>query len=89
MPHALVGKTVTVRLTAQAVEIYHRGQRAAAHLRSPLPGTFTTLAAHRPQRHQAIVDLSHEKLLHSGLPGQFASDLVADFVGMRTAAVSN
>jgi len=63
VPHALVGKTVTVRLTAQAVEIFHRGQRVAAHLRSPLPGTFTTLTAHRPQRHQAIVDLSHEKLL--------------------------
>ncbi|WP_029922609.1 IS21 family transposase [Nevskia soli] len=76
VPHALVGKTVTVRLTAQAVEIYHRGQRAAAHLRSPLPGTFTTLAAHRPQRHQAIVDLSHEKLLRQ-----------AEAIGPATAGV--
>jgi hypothetical protein len=58
-----VGKTVEVRLTAQTVEILHRGQRVAAHRRSPVQGTFTTVAAHRPVRHPSIVDLSHEKLL--------------------------
>lgn len=63
VPHALVGKAVDVRLTARTVEILHRGQRLAAHLRSPVQGTFTTLPAHRPIRHQAIIDLSHEKLL--------------------------
>ncbi|MGH8629398.1 MAG: Mu transposase domain-containing protein [Burkholderiales bacterium] len=63
VPHAWVGKTMSVRLTAQSVEIFHQGRRVAAHVRSPMQGTFTTLAAHRPVRHQAIVDLSHEKLL--------------------------
>jgi len=63
VPHALVGKTVEVRLTSSTIEIFNQGQRVAAHLRSPLQGTFTTQPAHRPPRHQAIVDLSHEKLL--------------------------
>jgi transposase len=63
VPHALIGKTVEVRLTATTIEIFLHGQRVAAHLRSELRACFTTLAGHRPERHQAIVDLSHEKLL--------------------------
>lgn len=63
VPHPLIGKTVDVRLTASVIEIFLHGQRVAAHLRSELRASFTTLAGHRPERHQAIVDLSHEKLL--------------------------
>lgn len=63
VPHMLIGKTVDVRLTASVIEIFLHGQRVAAHLRSELRASFTTLAGHRPERHQAIVDLSHEKLL--------------------------
>jgi transposase len=76
VPHSLVGKTVTVRLTQRTVEVFHRGQRVAAHPRSPVSGTFTTLPAHRPLRHQAIVDLSHEKLLRQ-----------AEAIGQATAGV--
>lgn len=63
VPHALIGKTVDVRLTASAIEIFLHGQRVAAHLRSVLRAGFSTIPGHRPERHQAIVDLSHEKLL--------------------------
>lgn len=63
VPHALIGKTVDVRLTASAIEIFLHGQRVAAHLRSELKASFSTIPGHRPERHQAIVDLSHEKLL--------------------------
>jgi len=63
VPHPLIGKTVDVRLTASAVEIFLRGERVAAHLRSELRAHFTTIPGHRPARHQAVVDLSHEKLL--------------------------
>lgn len=63
VPHALIGKTVDVRLTASTIEILLHGQRVAAHLRSELRASFTTIAGHRPERHQAVVDLSHEKLL--------------------------
>lgn len=63
VPHALIGKTVDVRLTASTIEILLHGQRVAAHLRSELKASFSTIPGHRPERHQAIVDLSHEKLL--------------------------
>ena len=51
VPHALVHEDVDVRLTATAVEIFHRGQRVAAHARRYGPG-FTTVAAHMPKAHQ-------------------------------------
>lgn len=76
VPHALIGKTVDVRMTVSAVEIFLRGGRVAAHLRSPIRGTFTTIPGHRPERHQAVVDLSHEKLLAR-----------ADAIGPSTTAV--
>ena len=63
VPYALIGKTVEVRLTARGIEIFHRQQRVAAHVRSVQRGHFTTLAAHRPERHSAVIDLTHEKLM--------------------------
>ena len=63
VPYALIGKTVDVRLTARGIEIFHRQQRVAAHARQVVRGHFTTLAAHRPERHSAVIDLTHEKLM--------------------------
>ena len=63
VPYALIGKTVDVRMTARGVEIFHRQQRIATHVRSAQRGHFTTAAAHRPERHSAVIDLTHEKLM--------------------------
>jgi transposase len=62
VPHTLAGQTVDVRLTATVVEIYRRGQRIALHIRSDRRGGYSTVPAHRPRRHGAVVDLSHERL---------------------------
>ena len=63
VPHALVGKTLDVRVSDAAVEIYHRGERVAAHLRGTYKGQFATDEAHRPATHRHITELSHERLL--------------------------
>lgn len=63
VPHGLIGRTVDVRVTASTVEIFLRGARIAAHVRSSIRGGFTTCPAHRPERHRAVVERSHEKLL--------------------------
>ena len=76
VPYGLIGKTVDLRLTVTAVEIFHRGARVAVHLRSTIRGTFTTLPEHRSPRHRAVVELSHERLLRD-----------AEGVGPATAAV--
>jgi transposase len=62
VPYRYIGKTVDVRLSATGVEIFHRSQRIAVHARSRASGSFTTIEAHRPPRHQAVVELSHERL---------------------------
>jgi transposase len=55
VPHTLVPlhERVDVRVTATAVEVFHRGQRVAAHRRSFAPGHHTTLTEHMPKAHQA------------------------------------
>src|SRR5207245_1364211 len=52
VPYALIHEHVDARLTATTVEIFHRGQRVAAHRRSTVRGTHTTDPAHMPKAHQ-------------------------------------
>jgi transposase len=67
VPYKLIGKTVEVRLSAHTLEIFHRQQLVAAHPRTSSKGKFTTLAAHRPERHNAVIDLTHERLMQRAL----------------------
>ena len=63
VPYALVRTRVDVRLTAGTVEIFQRGQRVAAHLRSAARGRHTTVTAHMPLAHQRHRDWSPTRLL--------------------------
>jgi transposase len=76
VPHALVHERVDVRRTALTVEIFHRGQRVAAHLRSHARGQHTTITAHMPKAHQAHRDWS---------PSRIAA--WAETIGPQTAAL--
>ena len=78
VPHTLVPlhERLEVRRTATAVEIFHRGQRVAAHRRSFQPGRHTTLNEHMPKAHQA----------HAGWrPSRFVD--WASTIGPQTAAL--
>jgi len=76
VPHGLIGRTVDVRVTDRTVEIFDHGQRVAAHLKGTHKGQFRTDAAHRPEGHQAVVELNHERVLQR-----------AEAIGAATAAV--
>jgi transposase len=52
VPSALVKQQLDVRLSAQVVELFHKGKRVASHRRSPLKGRHSTVAAHMPTAHQ-------------------------------------
>jgi hypothetical protein len=52
---------VEARLTADTVEIFHRGQRVATHLRSRRKGGYTTEAAHMPDHHPAHLEWTPER----------------------------
>lgn len=45
-----------MRLTDTAVELFHRGRRVAAHVRSRQRGRCTTLDEHRPKSHQRYLE---------------------------------
>jgi transposase len=52
VPHSLAHQEVEVRLTAETIEVLHRGVRAASHVRSYETGKATTLTGHMPKAHQ-------------------------------------
>lgn len=63
VPHALVRQEVELRSTASTVEVLHRGQRVASHVRSPLKRTHTTVAAHMPESHRRHAEWTPERLI--------------------------
>ncbi len=56
VPYVLCREEVEVRLTANTVEVFHRGNRAASHVRSHVPYGKTTLPEHMPPSHRAHCD---------------------------------
>lgn len=52
VPYPLVGQSVDVRSTPVTVEIFHRGQRVASHVRASRSGSVATDATHRPKSHR-------------------------------------
>lgn len=76
VPYRLIGKTVDLRLTRHTVEVFYRGQAVATHLRQDGQRRFITDPGHRPERHRAVIELNHERLLER-----------AEAIGPATAAV--
>ena len=63
VPFQLLRKEVEARITAQTVEIFHRGKLVAMHLRSFRPHRPTTVAEHMPSSHRRYRDWTHERIL--------------------------
>jgi transposase len=66
VPHALVGMALELRITAGAVEVVHRGQRVASHMRCAHKGGYTTVVEHLPEHHQAQAQWTPERLINWG-----------------------
>ena len=62
-PHHLIHQPLDVRLTATTVELFAQGKRVAAHVRSAVPGRFTTLEEHRPKAHQKYLQWTPSRIL--------------------------
>ena len=52
-PYQLLREKVWVRITARTVEVFHRGARVAAHVRSSSNRKHTTVREHMPSSHHA------------------------------------
>ena len=66
VPQSLVGQVLEARVTARTVEVLHRGQRVASHLRSAHQGGFTTVQEHMSAAHRAHMQWTPERLIHWG-----------------------
>jgi transposase len=64
VPSVLVKQLLDVRVSAQVVELFHKGKRVASHQRSPLKGRHTTVAAHMPTAHQRYAEWTPQRLMH-------------------------
>ena len=63
VPNALVGQMLELRVTANVLEMLHRGHRVASHARCAHKGGYTTVAEHLPERHRQHAQWSPERLL--------------------------
>ena len=66
VPHGLVHQKVEARISATTVEVYHQGQRVAAHPRSLRRAQHTTIPEHMPKAHQKHLEWSPSRLTHWG-----------------------
>jgi transposase len=63
VPYPLVHEVVDVRASVSTVEIFHRGQRVAAHARSDVRGRHTTAPAHMPKAHQRHLEWTPSRII--------------------------
>jgi transposase len=62
VPHALLREKVSARITARTIEVFHRGNRVAAHMRSSSDRRHTTVREHMPSSHQRYADWTPERI---------------------------
>ena len=64
VPYNLVHELVEVRSTPTTIEILHKGQRVASHLRACGHGQTVTQTEHRPKSHQAHLEWTPSRLVN-------------------------
>ena len=85
VPFRLLRERLDVRLTATTVEAIHKGERVAAHVRSYVRGTHTTLREHMPPEHQQYADWSPSRFIQwAGKTGTATAQLVEKIMAART-----
>ncbi|MCP5092481.1 MAG: IS21 family transposase [Gammaproteobacteria bacterium] len=62
VPHILLREKLWARMTGRTVEIFHRGKRVAAHVRSSSNRRHTTVREHMPSSHRRYADWTPERL---------------------------
>jgi transposase len=67
VPHALIRQQVDVRITSRTIELFHRGQRVAAHPRRYGGRRHGTDPDHMPSAHRRYADWTPERFRRWGL----------------------
>jgi transposase len=64
VPYTLVQERVEVRATPTTIEIFHKGQRVASHVRGHGREQVFTQREHRPKSHQAHLEWTPSRMVH-------------------------
>jgi transposase len=84
-PYQLLREKMWVRVTARTVEVFHRGKRVAAHVRSSSNRKHTTVREHMPSSHRRYADWTPEHLRRrAGEIGRSTSALIEIILRERT-----
>lgn len=87
VPYQLVQRQLEVRLTAHTVELLHKGQRVASHVRSYQKGHHTTVPEHMPKAHQAYAYWTPPRLIQwASENGPATAHVVATILASRPHA---
>lgn len=63
VPHALIGKTLDIRVTHRVVEIFHDHKRVASHVRRSQRSGHVTVNEHMPKAHQRYANVTPDSLM--------------------------
>lgn len=63
VPFRFLHDTVDVRLTVTTLEVFQRGERIAAHVRSYVQGGQTILDEHRPPEHRKFLEWTPSRII--------------------------
>jgi transposase len=64
VPYTLVQQVVEIRSTPTTVEIFHKGNRVASHLRNRGRNQIVTQNQHRPRSHQAHLEWPPSRMVN-------------------------
>jgi transposase len=85
VPFTLLRETLWARSTARTVELFHRGKRVAAHVRSSSNRKPTTVGEHMPSSHRRYAEWTPERLKRrAGEIGPNTATLVEIIIAERT-----
>jgi transposase len=77
VPYTLTGEELWCRASHRTVELLHKGERVASHVRSFVKYAYTTNPEHRPASHRAHLEWTPSRLIQwGGTIGPHAAALV-------------
>ncbi len=84
VPFTLKGQKVDARLSARTLEVLHRGQRVASHVRDERKGRYSTERSHMPKAHRAHLEWSPSRIIHwAGTIGPYCAQAAKQIIESR------
>ena len=85
VPFRLLREKLDVRLTAHTVEAFRKGERIAAHVRSFIPHSHSTLKEHMPPSHRKYLEWTPSRIVGWGKKiGPATAELLQKIIESRT-----